>query len=49
MESVKERFDRIESTLEKGAVRLNGITARLEPITEAHVELEVAQKNTLVC
>jgi hypothetical protein len=38
---VRERFERIESVLER-------VTDRLDRITEAHVELEAAQKNTAV-
>ena len=42
MESdARERFERIESVLER-------VTSRLDRITEAHVELEAAQQNTAV-
>ena len=36
---VKERFERIEQNLE-------GVTDRMNRITEAHLELEAAQRNT---
>jgi len=36
---VSERFERIESVLER-------VTERLDQITEAHMELEAAQKST---
>jgi hypothetical protein len=38
---VRERFERIEGVLE-------GVSTRLDRITEAHLELEAAQKNTTV-
>jgi hypothetical protein len=38
---VRERFERIERNLER-------VTDRMDRITEAHLELEVAQKSTSV-
>jgi hypothetical protein len=38
---VRERFERIESILER-------VTDRLDRITLSHVELETAQKNTTI-
>jgi hypothetical protein len=45
---VRERFERIERNLERVSERMDLMGERMDRITEAHLELEVAQKNTTI-
>ena len=46
--AVNERFERIEGVLEKVTERLDHITVRMDNLTESHIELDAAQRNTTI-